>query len=130
MPHYRISEAARLLGVSDDTVRRWVDQGHLSTRPGGSGRAVIDGVELARWAQQHAHEPQGSSGSSARNRFHGIVTAVTVDGVMAQVDLQCGPYRVVSLISAEAAADLGLEVGTTATASVKATTVVIEREER
>lgn len=130
MPHYRISDAASLLGVSDDTIRRWVDDGHLAAGLDDAGRKVIDGEELARRAQEHAARPAalGDSvvGSSARNRFTGLVTRVLRDGVMAQVDLQCGPFRMVSLMSAEAADDLGLEPGSLATAVVKATTVIVE----
>ena len=125
MSQYRISEAAELLGVSSDTVRRQVDAGTL---PGGhddAGRLVVPGDALARWAQERADSPQ-AAGSSARNRFTGLVTAITADTVMAQVDLQCGPYRVVSLMSAEAVRDLGLEVGARASAVVKATTVIVE----
>lgn len=126
---YRISEAARLLGVSDDTVRRWVEAGRLVSVPDAAGRAVIDGAALAAHAQQlaaAAHDDPHAS--SARNRFVGLVTAITADTVMAQVDLQCGPFRVVSLMSTEAVRALGLEVGSTAVAVVKATTVIVEKE--
>ncbi|KAE8762814.1 TOBE domain-containing protein [Georgenia thermotolerans] len=130
MPHYRISEAAALLGVSDDTVRRWVDDGRLEASVDAAGRKVVDGADLARHAQElHAAPPAGPDdrvGRSARNRFTGLVTRVVADKVMAQVELQCGPYRVVSLISREAAEELGLEPGSLATAVVKATTVIIE----
>lgn len=130
MAHYRISEAAVLLGVSDDTVRRWVGDGLLSAGKDGAGRKVVDGVDLARRAQEHAARPralgQSVIGSSARNRFTGLVTAIKRDEVMAQVDLQCGPFRMVSLMSTEAVEDLGLQPGSLATAVVKATTVIIE----
>jgi len=130
MPHFRISEAATLLGVSDDTVRRWAEEGLLEASQDEAGRKVIDGAELARRAEERAVAPAGLDasviGSSARNRFTGLVTRVLRDDVMAQVDLQCGPFRVVSLMSAEAANDLGLEPGSLATAVVKATTVIIE----
>jgi molybdopterin-binding protein len=124
----RVSEAARFLGVSDDTVRRWTDNGSLTPLRDSSGRLAVDGLELARQAQKLAQLPEDPrrSGSSARNRFVGLVTAVTADKVMAQVELQCGPFRVVSLMSAEAVRDLGLEPGSVATAVVKATTVIIE----
>ncbi|MHB1065151.1 MAG: TOBE domain-containing protein [Georgenia sp.] len=130
MPSYRVSQAADLLGVSDDTVRRWIDDGRLSVAVDDAGRKVVDGAELARTAvdQAAAATPAGDDSvhRSARNRFTGLVTRVVADGVMAQVELQCGPYRVVSLISSEAARELGLEPGSLATAVVKATTVIIE----
>ncbi|TRW47248.1 TOBE domain-containing protein [Georgenia yuyongxinii] len=130
MSQFRISEAAGLLGVSDDTVRRWVDDGRLPSSTDAAGRKVVEGVDLARRAQEHAAQINGPGedgvGRSARNRFTGLVTRVLADGVMAQVELQCGPYRVVSLISREAAEELGLEPGSLATAVVKATTVIIE----
>ncbi|MFE1644244.1 molybdopterin-binding protein [Microbacterium sp. P01] len=126
MQTYRISDAARLLGVSDDTVRRWVDQGALPTT--GASPAQIPGDALANWAVEHARaalDPLDAA-SSARNRFTGLVTRLQVDGVMAQVDIQSGPHRVVSLLSAEAVRDLGLEVGSLAVAVVKATNVIVE----
>ena len=128
VPQFRISEAAGLLGVSDDTVRRWVEARTLHTSQDSVGRAVIDGAELAEFARSHAEPPADPSGvgRSARNRFVGLVTAVTTDTVMAQVELQCGPHRVVSLMSSEAVRELGLEVGTLAVAVVKATTVIVE----
>lgn len=128
MTHYRISDAARLLAVSDDTVRRWVDGGRLSSSKDASGRSVVEGAELAALAQELAGAPDSPHTTSARNRFVGLVTAITADTVMAQVDLQCGPFRVVSLMSSEAVRDLGLEVGATAVAIVKATTVILEKE--
>lgn len=126
MQTYRIARAAQLLGVSDDTVRRWVDQGLLPVTD--STPAEIPGDALAARALELADEAtaQSDSLSSARNRFVGIVTRVQIEGLMAQVDIQAGPHRVVSLMSAEAARDLRLEVGSLATASVKATQVVIE----
>jgi molybdopterin-binding protein len=129
MPVYRIREAADLLGVSDDSLRRWAENGRLATASDDSGRAVIDGAELARFAEDSAHRIPATGPvvrESARNRFVGLVTRVTRDTVMAQVEMQCGPYRVVSLLSREAADDLGLEAGVTAVASVKSTNVVVE----
>jgi molybdopterin-binding protein len=127
VPQYRISEAAALLGVSDDTVRRWVESGRLRAT-GGGGVSAIDGADLAAHAQEMARAPElgTKTRESARNRFTGLVTKVVKDTVMAQVDLQCGPFRVVSLMSAEAADDLGLEPGVLAVASVKSTHVVVE----
>jgi molybdopterin-binding protein len=131
VPLFRIREAAALLGVSDDTVRRWADVGRLPTTRDGAGRQAIEGTVLARFAEEVAAETEGQTtpavvSESARNRFLGLVTKVTKDTVMAQVDIQAGPHRVVSLMSREAADELGLEPGVLAVAAVKATNVVIE----
>ena len=130
MTTYRIAEAAELLGVSDDTLRRWIDAGRVATRAE-DGRTVVPGPELAALAESMAEHPDRdrtrASAVSARNRLTGIVTKVTKDTVMAQVEMICGPYRMVSLMSSEAAEELGLEPGVTAIASVKSTNVVVER---
>lgn len=129
MPVYRLRDAAALLGVSDDSLRRWADGGRVTSTVDDAGRRVIDGAELARFAEQNAPSvPEAGAivRESARNRFVGLVTRVLRDGVMAQVEMQCGPYRVVSLMSREAADELGLEPGVTAVASVKSTNVVVE----
>ena len=128
MTVFRMSEAAELLGVSDDTLRRWADAGRLETTTLPSGRQGVEGTVLARIAQQAAEaaELKGVSRQSARNRLRGIVTRVTRDTVMAQVEMQAGPFRVVSLMSREAADELGLEPGILAVAAVKSTSVVIE----
>jgi molybdopterin-binding protein len=127
---FRIREAAELLGVSDDTIRRWVDAGRLTTSSDASGRQVIAGAELARFAEQQATKGhpvlRRVVGESARNRFTGLVTNVIRDTVMAQVEIQAGPFRVVSLMSREAADELDLRPGVLAIASVKATNVVVE----
>jgi molybdopterin-binding protein len=124
---YRVAEAAALLGVSDDTVRRWIDSGRLGARRDGGGPAVVDGAELARVATQLREAPEpGTTPSSARNRLTGIVTRVLRDTVMAQVEIQAGPFRLVSLMSREAADALGLEVGVRAVATVKATQVSVD----
>lgn len=128
MTQLRVSQAAAFLGVSDDTVRRWITSGRLTAETDDSGRTVVAGDQLAGVAQDSAVLPAdpASHGSSARNRFVGLVTRVVVDGVMAQVDIQAGPHRVVSLMSREAVEELDLKPGDIATASVKATHVVVE----
>lgn len=132
MSEYRIAEAADVLGVSDDTVRRWIDAGRVSARRAEGGHSRIDGQHLARLAREladaggDAPEVTRSAAVSARNRMRGIVTAVVKDRVMAQVEMVCGPHRMVSLMSAEAAEELGLTPGVLAIASVKSTNVVVE----
>ncbi len=130
--HYRVSEAARLLGVSDDTIRRWIGS-RLTAAKDAAGRLVVDGAELAALARDLAPPPELADparqriAESARNRFAGIVTDVVRDGVMAKVEMQAGPFRVVSLMTREAADELCLAPGVTAVASVKSTQVVVER---
>ncbi|WP_372699987.1 molybdopterin-binding protein [Arthrobacter sp. JSM 101049] len=130
MTHLRVSEAARFLGVSDDTVRRLIDADHLPAGRDAAGRITVDGVDLAAYVRSLANHPEDPAtvASSARNRLVGLVTAVTADRVMAQVELQCGPFRVVSLMSSEAVRDLGLEPGAVATAVIKSTNVIIETQ--
>ncbi len=128
MHKFRIGEAAQLLGVSVDTIRRWADQGRIETQRTTGGQREIAGPELARLALEFAETPPDETRSvSARNRFPGLVTRVVRDTVMAQVEIQAGPHRVVSLISAEAVDDLGLEPGVRAVASIKSTAVIVER---
>jgi molybdopterin-binding protein len=127
MTEYRMAEAADLLGVSDDTLRRWQQQGRFETTTTSTGVAAIAGPELARLAVEVAESPEhGPTSGSSRNRLRGIVTKVTKDTVMAQVEMSCGPYRVISLISREAADDLALEPGTLAWATVKSTNVSVD----
>ena len=122
---YNLSHAGRLLGVSGDTVRRWADAGRLPSETDAKGRRVVQGADLAAFAQSLADEPK-DRGTSARNRFPGLVTRVQADGVVAQVDIQAGPHRVVSLMTREAADELGLSPGVEVTAVVKAPAVVVE----
>lgn len=128
VPEYRIGQAAELLGVSTDTVRRWADAGRLQTTLRAGGRRYVDGADLARFAIELAGEQrlERSRGKSSRNRFVGIITAVTKDGVAAQVEIQAGPHRFVALITREAADELDLAPGMLADAVVKATNVGIE----
>lgn len=130
MPYLRISEAAALLDVSDDTLRRWIEAGRLPAHTDSSGRQVVAGADVAQ-VMQESHAPAAVEqapvvGRSARNRFAGIVTRVVRDTVMAHVEIQAGPHRVVSLLSREAADELGLEPGVLAVATVKATNVGVE----
>lgn len=128
MPEYRIGEAATLLGVSVDTLRRWGDAGRLRLTRTEGGHRVVDGEDLARLAseQRDLSEPDAIGARSARNRFPGIVTRVVKNDVTAQVEVQTGPFRVVSLMTREAADELGLAPGVLAVAAVKATNVVVE----
>ena len=128
MPQMRVSTAAAVLGVSDDTVRRLLDDGTLTAATDAAGRRTVDGAELAAYARRRARAAADHTGigSSARNRFVGLVTHVHSDEVMSQVELQCGPFRVVSLMSTEAVRDLGLEPGSLAVAVIKATNVIVE----
>jgi molybdopterin-binding protein len=128
MPSYRIGQAAELLGVSVDTVRRWVDSGRLEALRSDGGQRLIEGVALSKFARQlpDEHDPDVVVGRSARNRFRGIVTRVIKDKVTAQVEIQAGPHRVVSLMTREAADELELAPGVMAVAAVKATNVVVE----
>jgi molybdopterin-binding protein len=125
---YRIGQAAELLGVSVDTMRRWADAGRVKVVRTSGGRRLIDGVDLARLAVEigEAHEPEHAATRSARNTFTGIITRVVKDKVAAQVELQAGPHRIVSLLTREAVDELGLKPGMLASAVVKATNVVIE----
>jgi molybdopterin-binding protein len=123
----RIGKAAELLRVSPDTVRRLIDSGQIKTARSPGGQRKIDGAALARYmASQPREKPPVVVGESARNRFQGIVTRVVKDGVAAQVEMHSGPHRIVSLMTRDAADELGLKPGVLAIASVKATNVVIE----
>ncbi|MEP6664919.1 MAG: TOBE domain-containing protein [Nocardioidaceae bacterium] len=131
MTHYRLADAASLLGVSDDTIRRWAEAGRFPSVRTPDGYAGIEGTALAALARELADIPADGSEAashrvSARNQLRGIVTEVKRDTVMAQVELCCGPYRVVSLMSREAADALCLAPGVVAVAAIKATNVVVE----
>ena len=131
MPRFRIGESAQLLGVSDDTLRRWIDDGRQTAEADAQGRRTVDGADLARLATEMAEDSTRPADlpivkESARNRFTGLVTRVVRDDVMAQVEIQAGPHRIVSLMSRQAADELGLEPGVRAVAAVKATNVVVE----
>lgn len=133
MAEYRVAEVAEILAVSDDTIRRWVEAGRLPARQVG-GRTVVSGADLAELAERLSEQAEAderdrtrATAVSARNRLSGIVTRVKSDEVMAQVEMICGPHRIVSLMSRDAADELGLEPGVRAIASVKSTTVVVER---
>jgi molybdopterin-binding protein len=131
VPTFRIKEAAELLGVSYDTVRRWAEEGRIEQTTDAAGRLAVDGVALARFAQERAEtaaapDDGAVAAQSLRNRFTGLITRVVRDTVMAQVEIQAGPHRFVSLLSREAADELGLEPGMLAIAAVKSTNVSVE----
>lgn len=129
MQSYTIGQAARLLGVSPDTARRWADAGRLTTHRDEGGRRLVDGRDLAAFSvglTQAGATEEGTPYTSARNAFPGIVTAVKLGDVAAQVEIQAGPHRLVSLLTREAVEELGLEVGMEATARVKSTNVHID----
>src|SRR5205807_8914041 len=128
MPEYRLGQAAQLLGVSVDVLRRWADEGRVASRRTKGGQRLVDGSALARLAVEIGASPEPGAivGQSARNRFTGLVTRVVRDKVAAQVEIQAGPHRVVSLMTLEAADELGLAPGVLAVAAVKATSVVVE----
>ena len=119
---HTIGEAARLLGVSVDTLRRWDQQGRLHTRRDSANRRRVPASEIERLRASTADH-----GLSARNRLTGIVRELKLEGLLAQVELEAGPYRVVAVITREAAEALELAPGMPATAVVKATSVLIER---
>lgn len=130
MQSYTIGQAARLLGVSPDTARRWADAGRVATHRDEGGRRVVDGKDLAAFSVELARNGNGdeeASVTSVRNAFPGIVTAVKLGDVAAQVEIQAGPHRLVSLLTREAVEELGLEVGMEATARVKSTNVHVDR---
>ncbi|GAB3168082.1 TOBE domain-containing protein [Streptomyces incanus] len=130
MQAYTIGQAARLLGVSPDTARRWADAGRVATHRDEGGKRLIDGKDLAAFSVELAQSGSGeedASFTSVRNAFPGIVTAIKLGDVAAQVEIQAGPHRLVSLLTREAVEELGLEVGMEATARVKSTNVHVDR---
>ncbi len=114
-------EAARMLGVSLDTLRRWDREGRIRTSRDKANRRLVSASEIDRLRGSENHD------LSARNRFAGTVREVKVDGLLAQVELEAGPFRIVSVITSEAARELGLAPGSPATAVVKATSIMVER---
>ena len=129
MTYFRVSEAARLIGVGDDTIRRWVSKGLLEATVDEAGVQVVSGVSIAERVKELAPESDDETVvRSARNSFTGIVTRVEIEGLVAVVELQSGPNRVVSMMTSEACRELGITVGSRATGVVKATQVIIERE--
>jgi molybdopterin-binding protein len=126
MVSYRLGQAARLLGVSVDTVRRLADQGRLATKRTAGGQRLIDGARLAKLAETIDDDPEFARVSSARNHLLGIVTRVVRDKVAAQVEMRCGPFRLVALVTRESVDNLRLQPGVIAYAVVKATNVVVE----
>lgn len=131
MATYRVRQISDLLGVSDDTVRRWADSGRLPASRDEAGRVTVDGADLAKFADELAAQtapalPRRISRTSSRNRLTGLVTRVDRDGMTAHVEMRCGPFRLVSVMTREAADELELEPGALAVASVPATDVVVE----
>jgi molybdopterin-binding protein len=129
MATYRVGQVAELVGVSTDTVRRWVDLGRLGEPRRDRRERLIEGAALARFLTESAGTAEDDSPlvvESARNRFPGIVTQVEKDGLVAVVHIQAGPHRITSLMTREAAEDLGIEPGDVAVGVVKATNVVVE----
>ncbi len=128
MPLYRIGQLADILGVSTDTVRRWCDEGLMETERSEGGHRMVDGRELARFVrdQDESSLPEELASRSARNRLSGVVTRVERDKLTAVIELRAGRFRIISLLTREAADDLDLEEGDLATAVVKSTSVMME----
>jgi molybdopterin-binding protein len=121
-----LGDAARAIGVSADTLRRWERAGKLRTRRDGANRRRVPRSEIERVAGRPERHRAGDT-LSARNRFSGVVTSVQADGVMALVEIEAGPHRITAAITRDAVEELGLAPGVPATAAVKATSVMVER---
>ena len=119
----RIGTAAAILGVSVDTLLRWEEAGRVAFERSAGGQRTVAAATLRELVRER-HQP---TGMSARNQLDGIVVAVQKEGLVAQIELACGPYRVVSLITREAADELDLKPGDSATAVVKSTSVEVRR---
>jgi molybdopterin-binding protein len=130
MAGYRIGEAARLLGVRVETLRRWEAEGTLTVERTSGGQRLVPEAEVARLLTERRAEKPVPAHTSRRNAFPGVITKVTKDKVSAQIEIQAGPHRVVSLITREAADELGLKPGMEAVATVKATSVMVEVVDR
>lgn len=126
MADLTLGEAARALGVSADTLRRWDRAGKLRTVRDARNRRLVPEAEVERLSDRPQRPPTGAR-LSARNRFAGIVRSVEVDGVMALVEIEAGPYIVVAAVTRDSVEELGLAPGVHATAAVKATSVMVER---
>jgi len=126
MDGYRIGEAAKLIGVRVETLRTWERAGKLKTERTQGGQRIVAQSEVARLLAERRADAPAPSHTSRRNAFPGVITKVTLDKVSALIEIQAGPHRVVSLITREAADELALEPGMEATATVKATSVMVE----
>jgi molybdopterin-binding protein len=126
MPDLTLGDAARAIGVSADTLRRWDRAGKLRTVRDERNRRLVPQAEVERLTARPRRHAAGDS-LSARNRFPGVVTSVEVDGVMALVELAAGPFRITAAVTRDAVDELGLAPGVKATAAVKATSVLVER---
>jgi molybdopterin-binding protein len=121
-----LGEAARALGVSADTLRRWDRAGKLRTTRDARNRRLVPAAEVERLSRQPRRHETGHA-LSARNRFPGVVRSVEVDGVMALVEIEAGPFRLTAAVTRDSVEELGLAPGVAATAAVKATSVMVER---
>jgi len=121
-----LGEAARALGVSADTLRRWDRAGKLQTTRDARNRRLVPSSEVERLSRQPRRNETGHA-LSARNRFPGVVRSVEVDGVMALVEIEAGPFRLTAAVTRDSVEELGLAPGVAATAAVKATSVMVER---